>query len=233
MGAKKYLNTKNLLAIGAAPFTGGLSLGLLNDGEGNTLWGELTGANSAKQANKKNIEMQKETNATTVDLANTAHQREIADLKAAGLNPVLSAGGTGAATPQLGTATVEQTQPGGILGQAAQAANVVNLFSSAKQMATQANLNKTNEKLAPEIAQSEIKKNVADANLAQANADKTNYDLGINQDKGTNSNSTWQENLVKTTKTSAKKEMQEWKEKGKQPGWTGWKHRARSWLFNQ
>lgn len=45
--------------------------------------------------------MQHKTNEQNTRLANSAHQREVQDLRKAGLNPILSAGGGGSPVPEL------------------------------------------------------------------------------------------------------------------------------------
>lgn len=55
-------------------------------------------------ANRMNRSQMNRNNALAVQMANTAHRREIKDLKAAGLNPILSVNGSGAQVPQLGFA---------------------------------------------------------------------------------------------------------------------------------
>lgn len=64
-------------------------------------------AQRQREANTANVNLNKENRDWQEMMANTAHQREVADLRAAGLNPILSGtGGGGAPSPSFSAAQV-------------------------------------------------------------------------------------------------------------------------------
>ena len=74
---------------------------------GSSLIGAVSSAFGQSKANKQQAEEAQKTRDFQQDASDTAHQREVKDLRAAGLNPILSAKYGGASTPSGAMADVQ------------------------------------------------------------------------------------------------------------------------------
>lgn len=107
-----------------------------------SLWNNISGKTSSQKFSAAEAEKQRN---WEEHMSNTAVQRSVADMEAAGINPAMAFGGAGggggASTPNGAAATFNQTGSENISGLINSAANLAKAFNNDKNNKNDVNLN--------------------------------------------------------------------------------------------
>lgn len=142
-----------------------------------SMFSGMSSAKGAEKQNKQSMKMMKKQMEWQEYMSNTAHQREVADLRAAGLNPILSAtGGMGASTPSGSSAPIVNEEGAGV-SSALQALSALAESTLAKETA---NLKKAETEQTEVVTATEIPQRVSlmegQESSARAQAHNLNMD---------------------------------------------------------